>query len=41
MFNTEKYEMKALTITTWKINYILMIFKAIDNLPHPVDKREN
>ena len=41
MFNTEKYEMKALTITTCKINYNLMILKAIDNLPHSVDKRES
>lgn len=42
MFNKEKCETKKdLTVTTWRINYILMIFKVIDELPSSVDTREN
>lgn len=42
MFNKEKCETKKdLTVSTWRINYILMIFKVIDELPSSVDTREN
>lgn len=40
MFNKEKYATKmALTITTWRVNYILMIFKVIAELPHSVNDK--
>lgn len=40
MFNKEKYATKTtLTITTWRVNYILMIFKVIDELSHSVDDK--